>query len=66
MQTIAAEVRALIRRMASENRIWGQRRIKPSWRGWNSGLCPHRSEMRRLCRKPSLGWREYLKHARDI
>ena len=64
---IAAEVRALIRRMASENRFWGQR-AELVRLGFKVSARTVAKYMRRpYAGKPSLGWREYLKrHARDI
>jgi len=69
-QAISAELRALIRRMASENRFWGQRRIQAELvrLGFKVSARTVAKYMRRpYAGKPSSGWREFLKrHARDI
>ena len=59
-QPIAAEVRALIRRMASENRFWGQRRIQAELvrLGFKVSARTVAKYMRRpYAGKPSPGWR---------
>jgi hypothetical protein len=67
---LAQEPRALIRRMAAENWLWGQKRIqaklarlgfKVSPRTVAKYMRPHRN------RGPSRGWRKFLKqHAPNI
>jgi hypothetical protein len=67
---ISAELRALIRRMASENRYWGQRRIQAELA--RLGFKVSARTVAKYMRRPSTGrpspsWREFLKrHARDI
>jgi putative transposase len=67
---ISPDLRALIRRMASENRFWGQRRIQAELArlGFKVSVRTVAKYMRRpYAGKPSPGWREFLKrHARDI
>jgi transposase InsO family protein len=67
---ISAELQTLIRRMASENRFWGQRRIQAELvrLGFKVSARTVAKYMRRpYAGKPSSSWREFLKrHARDI
>ena len=67
---ISAELRALIQRMASENRGWGQRRIQAELArlGFKVSARTVAKYMRRpYGGKPSPGWRKFLeRHARDI
>ena len=67
---VAAEVRALIRQMASENRLWGQRRIEAELvrLGFKVSARTVAKYMRRpYAGKPSPSWRAFLnRHARDI
>jgi putative transposase len=67
---ISAELRALIRRIASENRFWGQRRIQAELArlGFNVSARTVAKYMRRpYGGKPSPIWRQFLKrHAQDI
>jgi transposase InsO family protein len=67
---ISAELRALIQRMASENRFWGQRRIQAELArlGFKVSVRTVAKYMRRpYGGKPSPGWRQFLKrHAQDI
>jgi transposase InsO family protein len=69
-EPVSAEVRALIRRMASENRFWGQRRIQAELvrLGFKVSARTVAKYMRRpYAGKPSPGWRQFLKrHAQDI
>ena len=67
---ISAELRALIRRMAAENRYWGQRRIQAELArlGFEVSARTVAKYMRRpYGGKPSPGWPQFLKrHAQDI
>ena len=67
---ISAEFRALIQRMASENRFWGQRRIQAELArlGFKVSARTVAKYMRRpYGGKPSPSWRQFLKrHAQDI
>src|SRR5262249_31047234 len=69
-EPVSAEVRALIRRMASENRFCGQRRIQAELvrLGFKVSARTVAKYMRRpYGGKPSPGWREFLRrHAQDI
>ena len=62
-EPISAEMRALIRRMASENRCWGQRRIQAELvrLGFKVSARTVAKYMRRpYGGKPSPGWRQFL------
>lgn len=67
---IPPELRALIRRMASENPLWGQRRLQAELA--RPGLRVSARTVAKYMRRPyngrpSPGWREFLKrHADDI
>lgn len=67
---IPPELRALIRRMASDNKLWGQRRIQAELA--RLGFRVSARTVARYMRRPydgvpSSGWREFLKrHAADI
>jgi len=67
---IALELRALIRRMASENQLWGQRRIQAELArlGFNvSARTVAKYTRRPYDGLPSPGWRTFLeRHATDI
>lgn len=67
---ITPELRALIRRMACENALWGQRRIQaePARLGFNVCARTVAKYMRQPCGgTPSPGWRRFLEqHAKDI
>ncbi len=67
---IPLELRALIRRMASENRLWGQRRIQAELArlGFDVSARTVAKYMRRpYDGVPSPGWRTFLeRHATDI
>ena len=69
-EPMSAAVRALIRRMASENRLWGQRRIQAELArlGFKVSARTVAKYMRRpYAWKPSRGWQQFLKrHAQDI
>jgi hypothetical protein len=65
-----AELQALIRRMAAENRLWGQRRIQAELArlGFNVSARTVAKYMQRPThRRPSPGWRLFLKqHAATV
>jgi hypothetical protein len=67
---IAGELQALIRRMSTENSLWGQKRIQAELArlGFKVSARTVAKYMRaRDNRAPSPGWREFLKrHAPDI
>jgi hypothetical protein len=67
---IPQELRALIRRMASENPLWGQRRLQAELArlGFRVSARTVAKYMRRpYDGRPSPGWRKFLKrHAGDI
>jgi transposase InsO family protein len=67
---ISAELRVLIRRMAAENRFWGQRRIQAELvrLGFKVSARTVAKYMHRpYAGKPSPGWRAFLnRHAQDI
>jgi hypothetical protein len=67
---IAGELQALIRRMSTENSLWGQKRIQAELArlGFKVSARTVAKYMRaRDNRDPSPGWREFLKrHAPDI
>jgi putative transposase len=67
---LAGELRALIRRMASENPLWGQRRIQAELArlGFTVSARTVATYMRRPYHgAPSPSWREFLsRHAQDI
>ncbi len=67
---IPRELKELIRRMALENRLWGQRRIQAELArlGYKVSARTVAKYMRRSCDGvPSPGWRVFLKrHAADI
>ena len=67
---IAGELQALIRRMSTENALWGQKRIQAELArlGFKVSARTVAKYMRaRNNRGPSPGWREFLKrHAPDI
>jgi transposase InsO family protein len=66
---IAPELRDLIRRIATENRLWGQRRIQAELArlGFRVSARSIAKYMRRWDGEPSAGWRTFLKqHASAI
>jgi transposase InsO family protein len=66
---IAAELRALIRRMSAENPLWGAPRIHGELLklGFEVAQSSVAKYMLRRCGPPSQGWRTFLgNHARDI
>ncbi|HEX9867221.1 MAG TPA: integrase core domain-containing protein [Candidatus Tectomicrobia bacterium] len=69
-QRIPLELRALIRRMASANPLWGQRRLQTELArlGFRVSVRTVAKYMRRpYDGRPSPGWRKFLKrHAADI
>jgi putative transposase len=60
---IPAELQALIRRMTTENRLWGQKRIQAelSRLGFTVSARTAAKYMNRRSRGPSSGWRKFLK-----
>ena len=67
---ISAELKALIRRMATENVLWGQKRIQAELTrlGYRVSARTVAKYMRGLrCGTPSAGWRHFLaSHAQEI
>jgi putative transposase len=60
---ISPELQALIRRMTTENRLWGQKRIQAelSRLGFTVSARTVAKYMNRRSRGPSPGWRKFLK-----
>jgi transposase InsO family protein len=60
---IPAELQALIRRMSTENRLWGQKRIQAELArlGFTVSARTVAKYMNRRGRGPSSGWRKFLK-----